>query len=212
MVRDLSISIGGWRHEGVSLPHVLKSGKVLQIPRHVQSAHAVIPEGDYMIDMKAGRARDIDVLDRSIIAGKAGTLDVRLARGNVVSVALGVGILPSPLGLQVALSIGGLPRFGSLIRLGGGLGIVETGSSLNLTAGSAIVFLPVSGSSIATFDAGSIRCLSDSIMPKWAWLAGVKSLESEASCLTACHDIHHGTIASAQEIANGEFIFERIAA
>lgn len=165
-----------------------------------------------MIDMKAGRARDVYVLDRSIVAGESGTLDVRLARGDIVSVALGIGILPSPLGLEVALSIGGLPCFGSLVRLSGGIGIVETRSSLNLAAGSAIVFLPVRGSSIATFNAGAIRCLPDGIMPTWTCFSGVKSLEPEASCLTACHDIHHGMIAAAQGIANGEFIFERIAA
>lgn len=165
-----------------------------------------------MIDMKAGRARDIDVLDRSIIAGKAGTLDVRLARGNVVSVALGVGILPSPLGLQVALSIGGLPCLGSFVSAGGSLWIVDTGFLFDLPAGSAIALRPYSRTLISAHEAGSIRCLPDSIMPMRATLSGVKSLESEALSLAARHDIHHGTIASAQEIANGEFIFERIAA
>lgn len=202
------ISIGGWQHEGVTLPHVLKRRKVLKIPRDVKAAHNFIPQWDDVVNMMAGRTGEINLFDHRIIAGEAGLPDVGLPHHDVVSVPLGVGILPSPLGLQVAFPIGSLPSFGSFVCSGGGCGVTDSGSPLDFTASRAIVLLPVSRASVSAFNTGSVYGLSLGIMPVDAKLAVVKSFEATLASLFACDDVHEGSIQQVFRFANDEFIFQ----
>lgn len=207
MVPALCISIGGWLREGVTLPHVLKRRKVLKIPRDMKAAHNFIPQRDDVVNMMAGRTGEINLFDHRIIAGEAGPLDVGLPHHDVVSVPLGVGILPSPLGLEVAIPIGNLPSLGSFVCSGGGDGIVGAESLFYFTAGRSIVLLPVSRASVSAFNAGSVVGLSLGIVTVDAGLAAVKSFEASLASLFACDDVHQGSIQQMITIANGEFIF-----
>lgn len=209
MGRARLTSIRGWRREGVALPHILNSRKVLQVPRNMKAAHVVIAKGNYVINMMIQGAGEIDLPDLRLKSGQGCPLDVRLPRGDVVSIPLRVGVLPSSLGLEVALPIGGLPRLGSFVRFGCGLRIVQTRALFNLTASSAIVFLPFNGARIAAFDAGSVGCLSSGVMPIWARLSGIKCRQTEALSLFASDDIHNHAIQQAELIANGEFNFTK---
>lgn len=209
MGRARLTSIRRWRREGVALPHVLNGRKMLQVPRNMKTAHVVIAKGNYVINMMIQRAGEIDLPDLRLKSGQGCPLDVCLPRGNVVSIPLRVGVLPSSLGLEVSLPIRGLPRLGSFVRLGCGIRVVQARALFNLTSGSPIVFLPFNGARIATLDAGSVGCLSSGVMPMWARLSAIECREAEALSLFASDDIHHHAIHHTELIANGEFNFTK---
>lgn len=175
----------------------------------MKAAHIFIPKGDYVINMMIQGAGEIDLPDLRLKSGQGCPLDVCLPRGNVVSIPLRVSVLPSSLGLEVALPIGGLPRLGSFVRFGCGLRVVQARALFNLTASGPIVFLPFNRARITTLDAGSVGCLSNSVMPIWARLSAIECREAEALSLFASDDIHHHAIQQAELIANGEFNFTK---
>lgn len=207
MVRVPCISIGGWQREGVTLPHVLKRRKVLKIPRNMKAAHNFISQWDDVVNMMAGGTGEINLFDHRIIAGEAGLPDVGLPHHDVISVALGLGSLPSSLGLEVAIPIGSLPSLGSFVCSGSGGGVVGSESLFYFTAGRSIVLLPVSRASVSAFNAGSVAGLPLGIVPVDAGLSAVKSFEASLASLFACDDVHQGSIQQMIRIANGEFIF-----